>query len=79
MNIEKEINDSKKKPEDLVDSSSTKLKENKKKAKISEPKLEKDEEITQLKESVANLKKEIEILKKKNLRLLADSDNQKKE
>src|SRR5438093_9936269 len=75
---EKEINNSKEPQEDLEKSFSAPQKE--KKQKVNEK--ENDQKIAEQKpvenEEIANLKKEIKDLKEKNLRLLADLDNQKK-
>lgn len=75
---EKENKDLKEKPKE-VENFSSKPHQSKKKEKVSESKLEKDQEVIQLKENITNLKKEIETLKEKYLRSLADLDNQKKE
>ena len=86
--VEKELNNSKKASEDLTNLANSpsvepketkqKAKEKESKEKITEPKIEKDQQINQLKESITNLKKEIEVWKEKNLRSLADLNNQSK-
>jgi molecular chaperone GrpE len=78
--VENEPNDSKKDQENMGNSPSPESKETKQKEKESTagPKLEKDKQIEQLNEKINSLEKEIKILKEKNLRSLADLNNQVK-
>src|SRR4051812_47097125 len=77
---EKEPNNSKKNQEKKADSLSPESKENKQKEqeKNTEPELVKDKQVEPLAEKIINLEKEIKILKEKNLRSLADLNNQAK-
>jgi molecular chaperone GrpE len=84
--VEKEVNNFKKnQPEGSASSPSEQPKETKptaeKKEHYEKPeqKLSKDKRIMLMEEKISGLEKEIRVLKEKNLRLLADLDNQKKE
>jgi molecular chaperone GrpE len=85
--VEKEDNNSKKsQPESSVGSPAKRTKETKPTAekkenneKELEQKLINDKPVVPIEEKISDLEKEIEVLKEKNLRLLADLDNQKKE